>query len=301
MRTLPVSSALVRRTDPLRLALILLGMTLVNLGCGSTYHRDWINIDIDPSSPDVRRHDLATGIPLDSESADAVYHSHVLEHLTRQQASAFIRECLRVLKPGGILRVAVPDLEGACRAYLRTLEVAAANPTAPSLANHEWMCLELVDQLTREKSGGDQAAFALRRPTINRDFVVQRTGAELLELLDQDFSTDARRPGGRRYLAKAVGRARLLPRAARSAFLSRSDRRALSVGRFRATGEVHRWMYDRVSLARLLSDVGFTGVGVVSAETSEIPRWASFCLDVLPDGAVRKPDSLFMEAQRPKR
>ncbi|ETR69785.1 MAG: hypothetical protein OMM_09304 [Candidatus Magnetoglobus multicellularis str. Araruama] len=64
------------------------------------------------------------GIPYADYSVDVVYHSHVLEHMPRQFAPVFIQECFRVLKIGGIIRVAVPDLERIVREYLKNLEQA---------------------------------------------------------------------------------------------------------------------------------------------------------------------------------
>ena len=86
----------------------------LNLGCGSRYHPDWINIDIVPHGPEVIQHDLSRGIPLPDASCDVVYHTAVLEHMRRSDAAAFLAECYRVLKPGGIVRVGVPDLERIC-------------------------------------------------------------------------------------------------------------------------------------------------------------------------------------------
>jgi SAM-dependent methyltransferase len=59
-------------------------------------------------------HDLRLGIPADDNTLDLVYHSHMLEHLTYQEGILFTKECMRVLKPGGILILRVPykeDLE----------------------------------------------------------------------------------------------------------------------------------------------------------------------------------------------
>jgi hypothetical protein len=72
---------------------------------------------------------------------------------------------------------------------------------------------------------------------------------------------------------------------------------ALRIGAFRLSGEIHMWMYDRYSLARLLSEAGFLNVRQVDAHSSAIPDWAAYELDVR-DGAVFDPTSLFMEAQR---
>jgi len=54
-------------------------------------------------------HDLRNPLPYESE-VDAVYRSHLLEHLDKPIALGFIKENYRVLKSGGILRVVVPDL-----------------------------------------------------------------------------------------------------------------------------------------------------------------------------------------------
>jgi predicted SAM-dependent methyltransferase len=55
-------------------------------------------------------HDLTKRFPWPDGSADAVYSSHTLEHLSREAGEHFIAECRRVLKPGGVIRIVVPDL-----------------------------------------------------------------------------------------------------------------------------------------------------------------------------------------------
>jgi predicted SAM-dependent methyltransferase len=59
----------------------------------------------------VRECNVVEGVPLPDASCDAVYNAAVLEHLTPAQAERFLRECHRLLKSGGVLRVGVPDLE----------------------------------------------------------------------------------------------------------------------------------------------------------------------------------------------
>ena len=84
---------------------------LLNLGCGASFHPDWLNVDLVAADPSVLVHNLREPLPFGDQSFAAVYHSHVLEHLPRERALPFIRECYRVLRAGGFLRVAVPDLE----------------------------------------------------------------------------------------------------------------------------------------------------------------------------------------------
>jgi len=287
----------------------------LNLGCGARFHPDWINIDIVAQGPGVIEHDLSRGIPLPDASCDVVYHSAVLEHLRRRDAAAFLGECHRVLRPGGVLRVAVPDLEAICRLYLSKLESADAGDAAAA-HDYEWILLELLDQTVREKSGGDMKDYLGRDPLDNEAFVFERIGEEgrnLVQLLREppvrgelSFSAVSRKLARRlRALPGAARRclSQALPGAARrclsQALLGDRDRRALQIGRFRLCGEVHQWMYDRYSLARLVSEAGFVDPRLQQADTSQIPDWTSYNLDTLPDGRIIKPDLFFMEALKP--
>ena len=245
---------------------------LLNLGCGKSYHPDWVNVDFIPHPPHVIGYDLTFGVPFSNNIFDVVYHSHILEHFSRHGAKEFLRECLRVLRPGGIFRLAVPDLEGIVRAYLHALEEARrGEPDADN--RHEWMIVELVDQLTRHVSGGEMLAFWGRRPVPAQEFILSRVGAEARHGI-----ADAQRISNR---------------------FSPKSFNPLEVGRFRLSGECHLWMYDSYSLERLLHDIGFTQIRVTSAMHSDIPDFGSYHLDVEADGTVRKPDSLFLEARKP--
>lgn len=68
----------------------------------------------------VRFANAAVRIPCATGSAVAVYSSHMIEHLDRGEARVFLAEVRRVLSPGGVVRVAVPDLSRLARAYLAT-------------------------------------------------------------------------------------------------------------------------------------------------------------------------------------
>ena len=58
-------------------------------------------------------------------------------------------------------------------------------------------------------------------------------------------------------------------------------------------------MYDRVSLRELLTQAGFVHFRCVGPMQSAIPNWNDYHLDTTPDGAICKPDSLFVEADAP--
>jgi len=109
----------------------------LNLGSGPTAVPDWINIDRSPNiildrvpaakrlllraglltqehmqrwDREVVRHDMRK-LPYPDSSVEAIYSSHTLEHLYLREADRVIGECVRVLQPGGILRLALPDVE----------------------------------------------------------------------------------------------------------------------------------------------------------------------------------------------
>lgn len=278
-------------------------LLLVNLGCGYRFHPRWLNIDIQKSGDAVVAHDLRRGIPLPDGSADAVYQSHLLEHLSRCESEFILRECLRVLRPGGVVRVVVPDLEGICRVYLETVSACADSGDGASVLAHEWMVTELVDQLCRHASGGEMLAYFRTHIQDQLAFALGRTGSEGRRLLEAIAGTRA--GPSRQALSphQLLGKARRLARTIRESLLQLvlgpRDAEALAIGRFRLSGEAHRWMYDRVSVARLLCAVGFVSPTIQDAGLSGIPDFASYHLDTEPDGSTCKPDSLFVEATRP--
>jgi SAM-dependent methyltransferase len=112
-------------------------------GCGLCAPDTWLNFDSSPTLrlqktpvlsvllrrrlnvvfPDnVKYGDIITGLPLQDNSLDGIYCSHVLEHLSLDDCRAALSNTYRILKPGGIFRCVVPDLEYSARKYLAALE-----------------------------------------------------------------------------------------------------------------------------------------------------------------------------------
>jgi SAM-dependent methyltransferase len=123
--------------------------TRLNIGCGDAPTTGWVNYDNSPAvrlarSPlltkllsslglidsgniqfiaNCRRLGIAYAnashrIPHASATVDVVYSSHMIEHLDRREAAGFLAECLRVLKPGGVLRIVAPDLRWSVLEYM---------------------------------------------------------------------------------------------------------------------------------------------------------------------------------------
>lgn len=106
--------------------------------------------------------DLSKGIPYPDQSVDVVYHSHVLEHLDRDIAPLFARECFRALKVGGIMRVVVPNLEGVVRSYIANLERCYEGDDV-AIQKHDAFAAALLQQSVMREAFGTSMQRPLRR------------------------------------------------------------------------------------------------------------------------------------------
>ena len=201
------------------------------------------------------------------------------------------------------MRVVVPDLEMIARAYLTKLEAAVRGEPGAEQA-YDWMLIELLDQMVRDRSGGLMKDHLLNADERSLDFIRERIGGEadallairgaggvhpkrLIDKLKNKKPADLARFAHRRSVELAT---RLVG--------GRDAARKLREGSFRSGGEIHKWMYDRYSLKRLLENVGLREVVVRDAATSRIPEFARYELDAA-GGKPRKPDSLYMEGVKP--
>ena len=121
----------------------------LNLGCGAVTPKNWVNVDYAlgawlfkiPGFQVVNRHfkffnlewdsnvllkDLRKRFPWKDNSVDIIYCSHVLEHLSKVEGLCFLRQCYRVLKPEGVARILVPDLNAIVSDYIDG-KIAAEN------------------------------------------------------------------------------------------------------------------------------------------------------------------------------
>jgi SAM-dependent methyltransferase len=280
-------------------------MNYLNLGCGKRFHPDWTNVNFTTTGSDVIAHDLTQGIPFPDASFDVIYHSHILEHFSKFQAPLFLKDCYRVLRPQSVIRIAVPDLEQIIRSYIFALEQALSD-SQEAAYNYNWLLLELFDQIVRNHSGGDVVAYLRQAYIPNEAFILRRQGTEAKNLIEsgrQSLQTPSSPDPWFKRTFRPTYQFLRDPNYRREAFLKRflrsTDYQALQIGRFRQGGEVHQWMYDRYSLAKLLEDYGFQQIVQRTATESYIPNWVDFNLDTELDGSVYKPDSLFMEAIKP--
>lgn len=117
----------------------------LNLGCGPRRLDGWVNVDgMRNENADVI-HDLRRRLPMARESAAVIVAEHVLEHFFTDEAKRFLRECWRVLEPGGVLRVVVPDAERLMRAY-----VDGDNVLLRAAVPGEWSAVGAINHAFRQ-------------------------------------------------------------------------------------------------------------------------------------------------------
>lgn len=169
-------------------------MLVLNLGCGSRTSPHCTNLDWSPYlrlkrnrvgsalAPMVLRgerrerfhaidanvvvHDLRRPLPVPEASADAAYHSHVLEHFDRNWAARFLLEIHRVLRVGAVHRIVVPDFETACRQYLAHVDLCDRDPRVA--ADHDAYIGNIIEQMVRREAAGTGQQPRLRRLVENR-------------------------------------------------------------------------------------------------------------------------------------
>jgi predicted SAM-dependent methyltransferase len=267
-------------------------MKYLNLGCGHNYssNPEWVNLDFSSTGNDVIAYNLLDGVPFETNYFDIVYHSHVLEHFNQKDGEIFIRECFRVLKPGGILRVAIPDLEAIARNYLRFLEEGFQNLNDEQInANYQWIMLELFDQTIRNERGGEMGKYLQKPQMLNEEFVFSRIGEEG-KLFRKEYLTTKQNTLD--LTVKVSNKEKLKNKLYKLLGINKD---AMKIGNFRLSGEIHQWMYDRYSLTKLLMNSGGNEIIIRSAFESYITNWSDYNLDGV-NGVTRKPDSLFIEA-----
>jgi len=98
---------------------ISIGTVRLNIGSGDLPMRmpGWVNVDRAPYTG-VDLVLTVPPLPWESGTVSEIYAGHFLEHLTREAGAEFLRECYRVLQPGGRVGILVPDMAECFRRYV---------------------------------------------------------------------------------------------------------------------------------------------------------------------------------------
>lgn len=92
-------------------------MTKINLGSGTSPFDGWINYDIIQHPNVISRDVLETFLPHDNNSIDFIFSEHFIEHAAKIKMINLFKECWRVLKPHGVVRLSTPNLAHVIEKY----------------------------------------------------------------------------------------------------------------------------------------------------------------------------------------
>jgi predicted SAM-dependent methyltransferase len=121
----------------------------LNIGCGTNTLKSFVNLDYSWRPGVDVCWDLSRPLPFEKSSKQGIYTEHCLEHLPREVCERVLAECHDILRPGGVLRVAVPDAELCLRAYLAIREGSATSfPYLPEPCP-DWTPMEEVNRIFR--------------------------------------------------------------------------------------------------------------------------------------------------------
>lgn len=272
-------------------------MKYLNLACGAHYidESNWINVDFQSDKRAVIPMNIIEGLPFETSTFELIYCSHFIEHLHLDDAVKVLKEARRVLKPGGVIRLVLPDLEEIASEYLKQL--SSGNILFASFAR-----AEILDQLTRRVPSGQMKhwyALAENNPNL-RNYMKSRIGFT--------YRTSS--------LNDSIGIERAM------SIISNSTISLLRIKSFlvkkycyyltflfpkwfrnyhialTSPGERHQYVHDFPSIRELLVASGFNEIQRVSHKESLTDIADITRLDVLADGGPRGGlESMFVEAK----
>lgn len=271
------------------------GKAYLNIGCGSIFLNEWTNIDFF-SKKYVDFCDIRKPLPYPNNVFDAIYSSHTLEHLTKDKGEKLISEIYRILKKGGICRIVVPDTEKICIEYLKRLNKCISQTTGKNIINYNWIELMLIDQMVREKPGG-LMLNTLQKGDFDMKYVKLWTGDEFSNYYHKSKFQNNNVKKNYINIIK-----RLLSKTPKdlALFLFNRIRFLILNTNPQKTGEVHKWMYNRLSLELLLEKYKFINFSVKKFDESRIKYWGRYNLNKSIYGNFpRKPESIYVECEKP--
>ncbi|TVT58080.1 MAG: methyltransferase domain-containing protein [Sedimenticola thiotaurini] len=267
---------------------------LLNLACGSKVSEvgNWTNVDFQSPIEGVIEMNILKEMDFPEATFDVVYSAQFIEHLTLNEGEKVLKDVARVMKPGGVIRLVTPDLEELSRTYLALLDQLKAASSVEIANRYDWVRLELFDQIVRDHSGGETLMFLAACDDATKRYIVDRIGYTATT-----FFAPQELPQRKLTFAHLLRKVKRIPRKLRllAGDFFASD--SMRIGRFRRSGEVHRYMHDIYSLTRLLQKAGFHTIVRVDAHNSTIQNWEKYGLDVV-GGTIDGPLSLYVEAKR---
>lgn len=114
----------------------------LHLGAGPNVFENWLNTTLQPIKEGSVHLDVTKAFPMPSQSMDYIFTEHMIEHIRYPDAELMLKECFRVLKPKGRIRIATPDLQ-------RMLAVYDEQPSPEAEAYTRWTIDNFLPEATR--------------------------------------------------------------------------------------------------------------------------------------------------------
>jgi len=265
-------------------------------------YQEWNNIKFSSVKPGdnlpyIFHYDIRNPLPYPQNTFNVVYCNHVAEHLTPDEGLNLVKDLYRVLEPGGVCRVVVPDLELAATEYINCLRQVISFPDTEHIRRYEWAVADLIDQMVRKQSGGvmwnklssgDVDWDQIRR--CNGDvFEDIRTGKIFQETKAQPLKT-------KKYKLINKFQERWINKFKEDFYkILFNQFGVLKKPYVEVLNEKNMWMYDRFSLPELLKKGGFTKVTLCDYKTSGITNWGKYDFDRAENGDYPLEPSVYAE------
>lgn len=94
----------------------------LHIACGNNELAGWLNTELCPRGPQIFL-DATKPFPFDTGVFSFIYCEHMIEHISARDAEVMLRECFRVMSPGGVIRLVTPNMT-----FLTTLLDPSADP-----------------------------------------------------------------------------------------------------------------------------------------------------------------------------
>jgi predicted SAM-dependent methyltransferase len=156
----------------------------LHLGCGNVYKEGWINIDLGQKA-DLKL-DLRRRLPLANNSATIIYGEHFFEHIDFQEpALDVLKDYFRILEPGGVLSLVVPDMEMVLKAYV--LSGSESYYEAQKKWHPDW-CVTQMDHVNHNFRQEGEQKYSFDYETLH--YYLQLTGFDNIHRRDYDPTLD---------------------------------------------------------------------------------------------------------------
>jgi SAM-dependent methyltransferase len=143
----------------------------LDIGSGKYRYKDFTTVDLYTKEADIKA-DMGNLPMIESGSVEEIWASHCLEHILPEKVQPTLKEWIRILRPGGIATIIVPDLDDACRQWLQrtpaSLTMIYGELGVGKAHYHGWGALELRDELL--DAGFDVISVQALRETVQNNF-----------------------------------------------------------------------------------------------------------------------------------